>query len=47
MTPQYMQDELGQWHAWSVLRHHYIVGISHDRTEAEKRWAEALKVAQT
>lgn len=46
MKPDWMTDELGQWHAWSFWRHHYIVGISHDKTEALKRWDEALKAAK-
>lgn len=46
MTPQFFTDELGQTHAWSHWRNHYVVGIGADKAEAEKRWAEALKVAQ-
>ena len=46
MTPSFFTDELGQTHAWSYWRHHYVIGISHDRAEAESRWKEALKVAQ-
>ena len=47
MTPTFMQDELGQWHAFAYWRHHYVVGISADKDEAVKRFNEALKVAQT
>lgn len=46
MTPQFMTDDLGQWHAYSYFRHHYVIGISHDKAEAEDRWKQALKVAQ-
>ena len=46
MTPLFFRDELGQWNYYSYWRHHYVIGISHDRAEAQKRWAEALKVAQ-
>lgn len=45
MTPEYMQDELGQWHCYSYLRNHYVVGIGSDKPMALKRWAEAMKAA--
>jgi hypothetical protein len=47
MSPQYMQDELGQWHAYSYWQNHYVIGIGSSEAEALKRWAEALKAAQT
>jgi hypothetical protein len=43
MTPQYMQDELGQWHARSHFGPYYLVGISRDKAEALARWAADLK----
>ena len=46
MKPEWFTDEFGQFHAWSYVRNHYIVGISRDRTEALKRLAEAMKAAK-
>lgn len=46
MTPAYFTDEFGQTHAWAIWRNHYLIGIGSDKAEADKRFAEALKVAQ-
>jgi hypothetical protein len=47
MTPQFFTDDLGQVHAYSYWRNHYVIGIGISEAEALKRWAEALKAAQT
>jgi hypothetical protein len=47
MTPAYMKDDLGQVHAYSYWQNHYVIGIGSSEAEALKRWAEALKAAQT
>jgi hypothetical protein len=47
MIPQYMKDDLGQVHAYSYWRNHYVVGIGSDEVQALKRWADALKAAQS
>jgi hypothetical protein len=46
MTPAFMQDELGQWHAYSFYGRYYLVGISRDKAQALDRWAADLKWAQ-
>ena len=46
MKPEWFTDEFGQFHAWSYLRNHYIVGIGPDKALALARWTEAMKAAK-
>jgi hypothetical protein len=43
MSPQYMQDTLGQWICYSFLSPYFLCGISRDKAEALARWAADLK----